>query len=435
MTRILFAAAVVGLLVLAGFAAAEEEPALTWADYHPDLAQTFARPKTPWNCQQVQTRFSAAQPVVVRGLKDELIANAGRTLVQSTDGGRTWRVLCEVPIDDSIPQGFKLLGLNLDGCGVTAKGTLLFHYTKQFNDGRPYDSYAETFHAECYVLRSTDRGQTWTAPVKLGDGKFNCVGTGRARFVRLPGGAIGLPMETWNAARLGRPVPKSKHWFQAFLYVSADDGKTWQRSGSLGPHSCEADVLVLPSGRLLAAVRFQRKKLPSDSAELAAPIWFDPDHVRDQCLECQRFGALGVGGHSVFKQTALVASDDGGRTWSAPQLVTGWLQQTGCLVRLSDGTLVLPFGHKTTVGGRRFGQRFLVSYDEGKTWSRTVFELHHGGLYANSVVVNDDTIVTVHDNRAAGDRGLNVLRWTVPSREQVSKGGFFRPQRAANDAR
>lgn len=66
-----------------------------------------------------------------------------------------------------------------------------------------------------------------------------------------------------------------------------------------------------------------------------------------------------------------------------------------------------PFGHKTTAQGMRFGQRFLVSYDEGASWSQTVYELYHGGLYANSVVLDD---VTVHDNRDAGQRHLNVLR-------------------------
>ena len=98
----------------------------------------------------------------------------------------------------------------MDGCGVTERGTILFHYTKQFNKGQPYDSYAEDFHAECYIVRSIDRGKTWQAPVRLAARGFNCVGTGRARFVRLPGGVVALPMETWNAARPGLPVSASQ---------------------------------------------------------------------------------------------------------------------------------------------------------------------------------------------------------------------------------
>ena len=410
------------------FVHAEEEKPLTWADFHMGLSRTFARQPVPWVCQPLATQFPAAQPVVVRAPGGELIANAGTALIHSVDGGRSWQQLGEIPVDRRVPTGFKLLSLNLDGCGVTEQGTLLFHYTKQFNRGQPYDSFAEAFHAECHILRSTDRGRTWEPAKRLLSQGFNCVGTGRARFVRLPGGVIGLPMETWNAARQESPVPDSQKWFQAFLYISSDDGRSWKRSGSLGPHSCEADVLPLSAGRLLASVRYQRKKLPDDPKRLAAPVWFDPDHPRESCAECRAHGAFGIGGHSVFKQTALVTSTDGGRTWSRPRLLTGWMQQTGCLVQISDGTIVLPFSHKTTARGVRFGQRFLVSYDEGKSWSRSVYELHHGGLYANSVALDDDTIVTVHDNREAGKRNLNVLRWKLPSRSEVSRGGFFQPE-------
>ena len=385
-----------------------EKKVLTWAHYHPELAKIFAQPCTPWQSEMVKTNFAASQPTVVLGFKGELIANAGSTLVHSTDGGRSWRVLCDVPVNDSVPKGYKLLAVNFDGCGVTEKGTILFQYTKQYNDGRLYEGDKdETYHAESYFVRSTNRGQTWHSPVKLDPAPFNCVGTDRTRFVRLPGGVIGIALATWNQSRPGKMLPKSKWGFEAFLYTSSSDGRNWKRLGSLGRHTCEVDLLPLPTGRILAAVRYQRKKLPRDPAELASPYDMSKN----------------IGARSVYKQTALVHSDDGGRTWSKPRLTTGWLQQTACLARLSDGTVVLPFGHKD----EGFGQRFLMSFDEGRTWSRTVYQLRKGGLYANSVVLNDDTIITVHDNRKAGG-GLSVLRWRTPSRETVSKGGFFKPQ-------
>ena len=208
------------------FVHAEEETPLTWADFHMGLSRTFARQPVPWVCQPLATQFPAAQPVVVRAPGGELIANAGTALIHSVDGGRSWQQLGEIPVDRRVPTGFKLLSLNLDGCGVTEQGTLLFHYTKQFNRGQPYDSFAEAFHAECHILRSTDRGRTWEPAKRLLSQGFNCVGTGRARFVRLPGGVIGLPMETWNAARQESPVPDSQKWFQAFLYISSDDGRS-----------------------------------------------------------------------------------------------------------------------------------------------------------------------------------------------------------------
>jgi len=378
----------------------------------------FARPKTPWPCETVKTGFAARQPTLVAGPDGELLANAycseGPGLVHSTDGGLTWSLLCEVPLDTSGARGQEILGTNWDGVGVTESGTLLCQYTVQSNDGRNYEGWPdESYWAEMRIMRSADRGRTWEGPIGQDVAPFNCNGTGRARFARLPGGVVAIAMETWQQTRPDDPTPRSEWCFRAFLYTSSDDGRTWEMASQLCKHGCEADLLPLPSGRLLASVRYQRTKLPGDPAELVNP----------------ETKSSGVASGSVYKQTALVCSDDGGNTWSHPRLLTGWLQQSACLARLSDGTVILPFGEKTESKGQRFGQRFMVSYDEGKTWSRTVYELNRGGLYASSVVLPDDTIVTVHDNRATeAGVALAVLRWRAPSREEVSKGGFFEPQ-------
>jgi len=52
----------------------------------------------------------------------------------------------------------------------------------------------------------------------------------------------------------------------------------------------------------------------------------------------------------------------------------------------------MPFGHNEKGGG----QRFMVSYDNGETWGKTVFELNIGGWYASTAVLSDDTIITVY---------------------------------------
>ena len=58
-------------------------------------------------------------------------------------------------------------------------------------------------------------------------------------------------------------------------------------------------------------------------------------------------------------------------------------QQSGCFVELVDGSLVLPFGHKDAGEG----QKFILSYDGGRSFSNSVYDLHRGGLYASSVAV------------------------------------------------
>ncbi len=53
-------------------------------------------------------------------------------------------------------------------------------------------------------------------------------------------------------------------------------------------------------------------------------------------------------------------------------------------------------------------------------------------MYANSAVMPDDTIVTVHDGyRGRGTRrALCSLRWRLPARTDVARHGFFHPRLA-----
>jgi hypothetical protein len=91
----------------------------------------------------------------------------------------------------------------------------------------------------------------------------------------------------------------------------------------------------------------------------------------------------------LYKQSAVQFSSDSGFTWGAPRVVTGYLQHTASIVKLSDGTLVLPFSHQPTVtqrrasqgsteGGVGYAQRFIVSFDNGTSWSNRIFSLHTG---------------------------------------------------------
>lgn len=132
-----------------------------------------------------------------------------------------------------------------------------------------------------------------------------------------------------------------------------------------------------------------------------------------------------------YKATAVFRSTDGGATFGPPGLVTGQGQQSGSFVQMADGSIVFAFGHKDAGEG----QKFIVSYDNGVSWSNSVRDLHRGGLYASSVAVGEDNeIVTAYscttDSQSmCPERGgmLTTLRWKPPAYAEVARGGFFFP--------
>ena len=64
--------------------------------------------------------------------------------------------------------------------------------------------------------------------------------------------------------------------------------------------------------------------------------------------------------------------------------------------------------------------------------SAAVYVLNATGEYARSVVLDDDTIVTIHDSSgiepAPGRWRMRAMRWRVPPRAEVEKHGFFTPR-------
>lgn len=91
---------------------------------------------------------------------------------------------------------------------------------------------------------------------------------------------------------------------------------------------------------------------------------------------------------TCLQGTALLYSGNGGRSWTTRGMVTGFAQQTACIIQLAQGIAIV-FSHKdyanTTNGSTKgslqhYGQRAIISYDEAKTFSNAILELHHGGM-------------------------------------------------------
>ena len=149
---------------------------------------------------------------------------------------------------------------------------IVVSYSKQYNDGRRCDGYAdETYHLETCMLRSADRGPTWDRPVRLDPAPDQCVGATKTRLNTLSDGRIVQALMVHDQPRPGKSLPKSNWFSQAFLYGSADEGHTWKNLGSLGRFTDESDVLALPSERILATIRYRRK-----SCRAIRPDWQHP---------------------------------------------------------------------------------------------------------------------------------------------------------------
>ena len=128
----------------------------------------------------------------------------------------------------------------------------------------------------------------------------------------------------------------------------------------LGEWCCEVNVFPLPTGRLVAAMRYQRPLLPDDPDDLL-----------------ERTGASTVGADNPYKHVAVTHSDDRGRTWTPPrQVATVFGQCYGSGVGLLRNRAVVTTDYRYP---RDMGSgRALVSLDGGETWQDEVYYLTHG---------------------------------------------------------
>ena len=392
----------------------------------------------PGEVERIGPVGGGVQPILVMGPAQELFmpSRLDHTfagccdIYHSTDGGQHWGTLCEIPYEylhpDFIanvvgykgPPNEKLKLGSMCVAGVLRDGTLLVginHWGEGTHGGVHEDP---SYYMRTFIIRSTDRGSSWTEPVEIDPYPFDVVGGNPTRFYQMPDGRVLVPLMTYPGPEFVKGEP-FRQFAVSYLYSSEDGGCTWKRYSTLGRYTCESDLLLLPCGRMLAATRYQRSRMSWDARKLAEK------YPRG----------------SIYKQTYLLHSHDEGRTWGTPKMLTGASQQTGCIVRLSDGTLVVPFGSKP-----HQDQRAIFSYDDGVTWSRNIYQIAQEGMYASSVVLPDDTIVTVYANaetaeskktmdlqrgrKTCGKFGLEIngTRWKAPTKDEVSAGGFFTPQ-------
>ena len=344
-----------------------------------------------------QPEFYAGWPTVMRRANGELWVtwSGGREAhvcpfgqvhaMKSNDGGETWtfpRVLHDGPIDDRDA-----------GVLETAKGTLIVTtFSSLAYEGRLMSSpekmadwepekvrrwkaerdwlTAEERKKEPgeWALRSTDGGISWSAriptrvnsphgPIQLADGRLLYVGK-----------------QLWTAEkRIG--VAESK-----------DDGLKWEML---------AEIPVRPGDSVTGDYHEPHAVQASDGTLVA--------QIRN---------------HNVMDkgETLQTESRDGGRTWSVPRPIGVWGFPSH-LLRLSDGRLLMSYGHRR----KPYGNQARLSVDSGQTWSApmTISGDGSGGDlgYPSTVELSDGSLLTVwYEALKKGQNAvLRQARWRIDS--------------------
>ena len=211
-----------------------------------------------------------------------------------------------------------------------------------------------------FVTTSTDRGRSWTDPVRMRAYGFADLG-GRPSYVVRRDGMLLLFGHGSRTAGERRSVP--------LVLGSRDGGHSWGLVGEVElapelPMGIMPYPLILPDGRILMAVRRQ----------------YDFESA----------------------YTQVYVSDDGGRTWAFLSRVNDWGAPAN-LVLLPDGRLVCVYGYRRPP----FGIRAAVSIDQGKSWSEEIVLRDDGGSgdlgYPRSVVRPDGVVVSIYYFNLAED--------------------------------
>eukprot|EP01051_Picozoa_sp_SAG22_P000746 SAG22_NODE_23_length_31399_cov_35.631313_15_plen_454_part_00 len=372
----------------------------TWGNYEPQLFELLAVERLSLGEPHADggTGVSSDRPIVHTGLqRGEVLLQGSRngTLWRSTDGARSFERWCETPASDW-RQGCS--SGSHQACGSMGFGVL--------DDGTLLATQANTTHIRVHRghYGGSKRGCAWESPPNELPSLLpgHTFAPTRERFTDLGGGRVLYPIS----------ANEEDGESYGLLYETMDYGRSWVARGMMGKHRSEMDVLSLGAGHasgvagwesLVAAVRYQTSG--NHSATMQAPLYkqtavqFSSDQGVRACPTGLAPGVQQLLFDQCSDQESRLFRLLLGFTWTAPKIVTGYLQHTASIIKLSDGTLVLPFSHWPTVtqqrpsgqgnsadgdGGAGYGHRFIVSYDDGASWSNRIFSLHPGPGECNS---------------------------------------------------
>ena len=315
--------------------------------------------------------------------------DSGRTLfMRSSDGGLSWRPdPPKVVLDWSDTTG------NWD-CGICEleDGTLLVNFTITgfFKRGqkpsqpswaaRPWSeqwgdwtwAYKTQGWLGTYVVKSTDGGDSWSAPIPVNVRPLKHGGC-RLGCWQLPGGA--LLMGLYGRIR-GYGEEGEGESTRSALMISEDGGDHWEYYSTLAydPASIvdyeEPGLVRLADGRLVCFMRTHVN--PSGDA----------------------------------KNMVMVVSDDDGFSWTPPKWTNIWGYPPE-LIALQDGRYLMIYGYRRPP----YGVRGVISED-GLTWNvKNEFVIREGGVprFAGSERPGSSMMTP-----SSGLKGAGQVRWDNP---------------------
>jgi hypothetical protein len=321
-----------------------------------------------------------------------LLTDFRGNLCRSSDGGRTWSDSVRVEIPGPLYQDAPVQKRCIGAIGALRDGTILLACMVYTSPRRgPEDEGG-------YVTRSTDGGRTWEEPFRLDMlGYPHLEPASHLRFVELQDGTILLPAAAGRRGPQGRfiypdgtPFPPSGEPLRAgvqcedqYVFRSRDGGRTWGDPSLVTGWGCETNLVQLASGKIIAAVRYQREwAVEGDDPRVieASKPQEDPDYCT-----------------TIYLDTFICESTDGGYHWSEPRKASRYLEHPADIVCMSDGTLVMVKGHKPFP----HGPQVVWSRDEGKTWSKSFLALDMDPKGAagqpSALALEDDTVLVSYD--------------------------------------
>jgi len=329
------------------------------------------------------------------GERSEHVCPFGKTeLFYSYDDGRTWSspmVVNDTVLDDR-DSGIVSLGGDrllltwfnhpLTYCAYPDQTAPEFVMRRAYMEAVG-NANADVSDYGSHLRLSYDRGLSWTPSQTLE------ISSPHGPCVLKDGTILYLGKEMYNKKEtIDYQTYDISDNYEVCAWASRDGGLTWEKRGSVPlakgafwRNFHEPHAVQLPSGRILGMIRFQQGE-----------------------------------GETIYGKTFSMFqtySDDGGFTWSEPTFTDVSGSPPHLLVH-SSGAVICVYGRREAP----FGERAMISYDNGETWSRDI-ELYPGTDgdlgYPASVELFDGSILTVYYHKFPGDKKCSFLytHWTL----------------------